>query len=191
MPTAIQAGSRRDHWAASGKAEEEPIWQAATMAVQRRLAILRHAKSDWPDGVPDDQRPLAQRGRRNAPAAGRWLREHLDQIDLAVCSPAVRARQTWELAAAELNPAPRTAADERVYAASADALLGVVQDLPAAAGTVVLIGHNPGLQDLVALLTGQRCELKTSAIAVLGWPGAWLDAAPRVATLAAHATPRP
>jgi phosphohistidine phosphatase len=160
------------------------------VAVQRRLVILRHAKSDWPEGVPDDQRPLAGRGRRNAPAAGRWLRDHVDQIDLAVCSPALRVQQTWELAAAELTPAPPTAENEEVYAASADALLGVVRGLPAAAGTVVLVGHNPGLQDLVELLTGDVCELKTSAIAVLSWPGAWPDAAPGVATLDTHAKPR-
>jgi len=152
--------------------------------------ILRHAKSDWPDGVPDERRPLAKRGQRNAPAAGRWLRDQVGRIDLAVCSPAVRARQTWELAGAELSPAPRVVEDERVYAAPADALLGVVQGLPDDAATAVLVGHNPGLQDLVELLSGEVRELKTSAIAVLSWAGTWLDAGPRVAALDAHARPR-
>jgi phosphohistidine phosphatase len=158
--------------------------------VERRLVVVRHAKSDWPEGVPDDQRPLAPRGRRNAPGAGRWLRDEVGRIDLAVCSPALRARQTWELVAAELDPPPRVLVDERVYAASADALLSVVQDLPTDVGTAALVGHNPGLQDLVELLSGELRELKTSSIAVLNWPGDWLDAAPGVATLASYATPR-
>ncbi len=160
------------------------------MTVQRTLVIFRHAKSAWPEGVPDDQRPLGPRGRRNAPAAGRWLRDEVDRIDLAVCSPAVRARQTWELAGVELDPQPRVVEDERVYAASADALLGVVQDLPDGVGTAVLVGHNPGLADLVELLTGELCELKTASVAVLTWSGSWLDAAPRVAALAGHNTAR-
>jgi phosphohistidine phosphatase len=160
------------------------------VAARRTLVILRHAKSDWPDGVPDERRPLAKRGQRNAPAAGRWLRNQVGRIDLAVCSPAVRARQTWELAAAELSPAPRVVEDERVYAAPADALLSVVQGLPDEVATAVLVGHNPGLQDLVELLSGEACELKTSAIAVLSWSGAWLDAGPQVAALDAHARPR-
>ena len=160
------------------------------MAARRTLVILRHAKSDWPEGVPDDQRPLAGRGRKDAVAVGRWLRDHLGRIDLAVCSPAVRARQTWELAAAELRPKPRLTEDERVYAASGDALRSVVEDLPAEARTVVLVGHNPGLQDLVELLSGELAELKTAAIAVLTWPGTWLDARPGVADLDARAKPR-
>jgi phosphohistidine phosphatase len=159
------------------------------MADRRTLVILRHAKSEWPDGVPDDRRPLAKRGQRNAPAAGRWLRDQVGRVDLAVCSPAVRARQTWELAGAELSPAPRLVEDERVYAAPVDTLLSVVQEFPDDAATAVLVGHNPGLQDLVELLSGEVCELKTSALAVLSWPGTWLDAGPRVAALDAHARP--
>jgi phosphohistidine phosphatase len=177
----------------SGEAPVGPsgIWHAAEVAVKRTLVVVRHAKSDWPEGVPDDRRPLAPRGRRDAPAAGRWLHDQVGRIDLAVCSPAIRAQQTWELVAAELvPPLPRMVPDERVYAASVDALLGVVQDLPDDAATAVLVGHNPGLQDLVELLTGEMCELKTSAIGVLSWSGAWLDAAPQVAALAAHANPR-
>src|SRR6478735_578713 len=64
----------------------------------RTLVLLRHAKSDWSTGEPDPRRPLAGRGRRQAPEAGRWLAANLDAIDLAVVSPATRARQTWELA---------------------------------------------------------------------------------------------
>src|SRR5205823_8757317 len=160
------------------------------MVGQRTLVLVRHAKSDWPEGVPDDQRPLAPRGRRNSPAIGRWLRDHVGRIELAVCSPALRARQTWDLAAAELSPPPPVTADERVYAASADTLRSVVQDLPEDTATAALVGHNPGLQDLVELLSGELCELKTAAVAVLAWNGSWLDAEPGVAKLNAHATVR-
>src|SRR6266508_2923118 len=85
---------------------------------ERTLLVLRHAKSDWPDGVPDAERPLAGRGRREAPLVGRWLRESGHIPDLVVCSPALRARQTWELVAGELGEAgeaPEVRFDERVY----------------------------------------------------------------------------
>jgi len=160
------------------------------VAVRRTLVIVRHAKSEWPDGVPDNQRPLAGRGRKDAVALGRWLRDHLGRVDLAICSPAARARQTWELAAAQLRPVPRLVEDERVYAASADDLRDVVEHLPEDARTVVLVGHNPGLQDLVELLSGELAELKTAAVAVLSWPGTWVDLRPGKVDLDARAKPR-
>lgn len=159
--------------------------------MRRRLVVLRHAKSAWPDGVADHERPLAGRGRREAPLAGRWLAEHVDRIDLVVCSSAVRARQTWERAGAELGRAPETRVDERVYAASARTLLAVVRALPDAARTVLVIGHNPGLEDLVENLCGVPGELKTSAIAVLSGRGDWAGVTPNWARLDAAATPRP
>lgn len=140
---------------------------------------MRHAKSAWPEATADTQRPLAERGCRDAPAAGSWLRDHVAGVDLVVSSPALRARQTWELVAPELNPPPEVRLDERVYGASAETLLGVIQELPQQAATVLVIGHNPGLEELVELLTGAVEPLKTSAIAVLDGPPAWADAAPR------------
>jgi phosphohistidine phosphatase len=160
------------------------------MANQRTLLLLRHAKSDWSTDRPDHRRPLSKRGRRDAPAAGRWLAEHAPPLDLVVCSTAVRAHRTWALAAAELDPAPNVVSDERLYAATANALIAVVRALPAAAGSVLLVAHNPGLSDLVELLTGEPRELKTSSIAVLTWPGEWAEAAPGGATETAFATPR-
>jgi phosphohistidine phosphatase len=71
----------------------------------RRLVLLRHAKSAWPD-VADHERPLARRGRRDAPVAGRWLRTAGRVPDRVVCSTARRARETWQLAAAELDASP-------------------------------------------------------------------------------------
>ena len=69
----------------------------------RHLIVLRHAKSAWPQEVADQDRPLGPRGLRDAPAAGRWLREHGFTPDRIVCSPTRRTRQTWELVAHELG----------------------------------------------------------------------------------------
>jgi len=160
------------------------------MAAQRTLVVVRHAKSDWSSAVPDDERPLAERGRRDAPAIGTWLAEHVERVDLVVCSPAKRARQTWQLAAAGLDPEPPVRFDDRIYTAEPGGLLGVIDELPDEAGTVALVGHNPSLTDLVSLLSGQAHELKTSAVAVLCWTGSWADVHARSARLDATALPR-
>lgn len=156
----------------------------------RRLILLRHAKSAWPEGIPDAQRPLAGRGRRDAPAVGRWLRGQIAMIDLVLCSPAVRAAQTWDLAAAQLDPIPRVRHDERLYGASAEELLRVTQELPHTVSTAALVGHNPGLEDFLELLTGTVEVLRTSAIAVMATPTTWAEAKTRSCTLEAFATPR-
>ena len=162
--------------------------EAAT--VTRTLILLRHAKSAWPEGIPDIQRPLSGRGRRDAPAAGRWLREKLAKIDLALCSPAVRAVHTWDLASAQLDAMPRVSHDGRLYGASAGELLRITQELPHKASTVVLVGHNPGLEDFLELLTGTAEVLKTSAIAVLVTQVTWEQAKDRSCILDAFAIPR-
>lgn len=163
------------------------------MVEARTLVVVRHAKSDWHTGVPDDQRPLAPRGRRDAPVIGTWLAEHVSTtgaVDLVVCSTATRARQTWALAGAGLEPVPAVRHEPRVYAASHRDLMSVVDELPDDAGTVALVGHNPGLSELVEIVTGERAELKTSAVAVLRWTGTWAQVWARRASLVVLATPR-
>ena len=139
----------------------------------RALAILRHAKSEWPPDVPDLDRPLAPRGIRQAPEAGRWLADHAPRIDLAVCSPAARTRGTWELVAPELPDPPEIRYEARMHGATAGTLLRLVRELPDEANIVLLIGHNPGLEDLIAYLTGVGIGLKTSAAAVLSGDLTW------------------
>lgn len=156
----------------------------------RTLILLRHAKSAWPEGIPDVQRPLSGRGRRDAPAAGRWLRKNLAKIDLVLCSPAVRAVHTWDLASAQLEAMPRFSHDERLYGASAGELLRVTQELPHKASTVVLVGHNPGLEDFLELLTGTAEVLKTSAIAVMSTQVTWAQVKDRSCTVEAVAIAR-
>jgi phosphohistidine phosphatase len=153
------------------------------------LVVLRHAKSDWSGGEPDRLRPLAERGRRQAPGAGRWLAAHLDHLDLALVSPALRARSTWELVSAELADPPPTRLEEGVYAASGDALLELVRGMDDALTTVVLVGHNPGLEDLVESLVDQWVHLPTSAIAVVTLAGRWADAGPATAALVTSGRP--
>ncbi len=150
--------------------------------------------------MPDHERPLAARGRRDAPEAGRVLDAVGCVPDLVLCSTAVRARGTWELAAAQWAVPPPVRHDPRLYAADAAELLAVVRETPAAVGTLLLIGHNPGLEDLVLELAGDglddalddvRTKFPTSAIAVLTWQGgAWRSLAPGAALLTDMIVPR-
>jgi len=156
---------------------------------ERTLILLRHAKSNWAGDEADVDRPLAERGLHQAPLAGQWLAGNIPGIDLAVVSPANRARSTWELASAELDSPPLTRIEEDLYAASASQLLGVVRVLPDEANTVVLVGHNPGIEDLVSVLTGEPVGMPTSALAVLGLHGSWSSAGRSPASLRAAGRP--
>jgi phosphohistidine phosphatase len=159
----------------------------------RHLVVLRHAKSAWPEDVPDHERPLAPRGRRDAPAAGGALAGADLLPDLAVCSTALRARQTWELACGQWGTPPPLRLDPRLYGAGVPELLEVVHAMPAEVDTLLLVGHNPGAEELVLELAGDglddtlgevREKFPTSAIAVLAWRGAgWRDLAPGTALL--------
>jgi phosphohistidine phosphatase len=143
---------------------------------EHTLILLRHAKSDWSGNEADTDRPLAKRGRRQAPQAGQWLATHVERIDMAVVSTAVRARSTWDLVSAELGDRPETRLDSNAYAASVGELLAIVRDLDEDLDTVVLVGHNPGLEDLAESLTGDWTALPTSALAVIDLNGPWASA---------------
>jgi len=159
----------------------------------RRLILLRHAKSDWPD-VPDAERPLAKRGRRAAPRIGRWLHDQGYQPDVVICSTALRTRQTWDLVAAELSgpepgQSPQVQFEPRAYAASALALRFLVQELPARYRSALLIAHNPGLAELAASLAQAPVSFPTAAVAVFELEGGWADLWPAQVRLAAAVTP--
>ena len=158
---------------------------------RRTLILLRHSKSDWSGNQADIDRPLAERGRRQAPEAGRWLDHNIDTIDLVVSSPANRARSTWGLAADELERNPPARIDDRLYAASPDQLLEVVRELPPGVETVVLVGHNPGIADLVSVLTGVSVRMPTSALAVIELTGPWSSAGRSQAVLRTSGRPPP
>ena len=165
----------------------------------RWLVVMRHAKSAWPD-VADTRRPLAKRGQRDAPEAGAWLREHGRAPDRVLCSPARRARQTWELAATGLPTSPPVTHDPRIYEAGVTELLRVISECPDRVGTLLLVGHEPAMRELTLYLAGRgsdrdalervRAKFPTSGIAVLAVPVGWAALTARVARLAAFAVPR-
>ncbi len=159
------------------------------LVASHTLILLRHAKSDWSGDEADHDRPLATRGRRQAPDAGRWLAVNAGTIDLAVVSTATRARSTWDLVSQELDHPTSTRHDDRVYGASAGQLLAIVRSLDEALGTVVLVGHNPGFEDLVEALTGDHVGMPTSALAVVELPGTWDGAGRARARLRAAGRP--
>jgi phosphohistidine phosphatase len=153
----------------------------------RTLVLLRHGKSDWSVDACDADRPLTKRGRRQAADAGRWLARHLP-VDLAVVSTAKRAQQTWRLACQEM---PRTAPcrdSSALYSHDGSGILRVVRSLPDMAHCVVLVGHNPALEEAVDRLTGEYVELPTSALAVVRL-SAWADAGTTPGVLAGHGRP--
>lgn len=133
------------------------------------LVLMRHGKSDWSVNATDQDRPLTARGRRQAAEAGRWIADNATP-DLAVVSPATRAARAWELAAAELPEQPPVRVEEDAYTFDGLDLLGVVRSLKKKHRTVVLVGHNPACEELVELLTGEKPEMKTSALAVVQLP---------------------
>ena len=165
----------------------------------RRLMLLRHAKSNWPAGVADRDRPLAARGREAAPLIGGYLAEELLLPDLVLISPARRTVETWELVAPMLPEKPATRYEPRMYEAKASALLEVVQEAEPAVKTLLMIGHNPGFEDLAQRLTGHgdryaaaRMSQKypTSGLAVLDFSVEdWRDVAERGGRLDRFVTP--
>lgn len=123
----------------------------------KTLTLLRHAKSSWDDPVERDfDRPLNARGRKAAVTVGRHMRGEQLSFDHVVASPALRIVETIEEVEAGYGSALAPAYDRRVYLASASSLLDVVHELPEGAQSALLIGHNPGLEDLILLLIPDR-----------------------------------
>jgi phosphohistidine phosphatase len=164
----------------------------------RTIVLLRHAKADWPS-VPDHERPLADRGRLDAPAAGRRFTDDGISPDLALCSTAARTRETWKLVAHEMPHRPKTVYEERLYDASLGELLALVAETPDDIGSLLLVGHNPGMHALAEALTGsadgdalariKRGGFPTSAFAVLTFTGPWKDTEHGVGRLTAFWAP--
>lgn len=136
------------------------------------LVLLRHAKSAYPDGVPDHDRPLNDRGEREAPVVGELLVDRTPDIDLALVSTGLRARQTWAAVSRRVDAAEREDRAD-LYLATSNDLLYVINGLPRSAASVILVGHNPGLEDLATALSGVPVTLKTSTFAILHSVAAW------------------
>ena len=166
----------------------------------RRVVLLRHAKSAWPAGVPDHDRPLAGKGRRNARAAGDWLRREGPPIDLVLCSDALRARHTWEIAGAVLAQMPALRVLPALYGAEPGELVDLLRSCSDQFDTVLLVGHEPTMSATTAQLAGPgsdpgalarvRLKFPTSAISVLRTATSWADLAAGQAVLETFAVPR-
>lgn len=119
----------------------------------RELLLLRHGKSDWRKPVADYDRPLRKRGRQGAKTMGGWLAQQGLEPDYVLSSPAERALSTAEKCVRALgHKASWVHTDKRLYLADADTLLRALQQLPADCQRALLVGHNPGLEDLVRAL---------------------------------------
>lgn len=128
---------------------------AATKTKQiKQLVLLRHAKSNWDDPLlADIDRPLAKRGRRAGHRIAAWLKKQRIRPDVVLCSPAVRTRETLELIADVIAETTPVVYDKGLYLAEMEDLLAHVRQVDGAAACVMVIGHNPGMQDFaVALL---------------------------------------
>lgn len=155
------------------------------MPTARRLVVLRHAKSSWDDpALADHDRPLAGRGRRDLPKLAAELHRWALPVDVVLCSSANRALQTLDGVRAALPEECRIHVDERLYGASAGELLQLLRLLPDEDTTAMLVGHNPGLEDLLHLLTRSgnpaalrqlRTKVPTGALAELRLPGSWAE----------------
>lgn len=120
----------------------------------RRLILLRHAKSDWPANVEDHERPLAARGRQASLIMGGYMAQERFLPDQVFVSTARRTQETWDLAQTAFGRNIARTDAQRLYDASADTILEVVRQTPSDVRTLLVIGHNPGLQELALELIG-------------------------------------
>jgi phosphohistidine phosphatase len=120
----------------------------------RRLLLLRHAKAERsvPPGKHDHDRVLAERGREQAPLMGAYMARHGLVPERAIVSNAARTRETWKLVAASFPKTPKVTFEERIYEATPQAILQAVKECGRDVHTLLVVGHNPGLQELAAML---------------------------------------
>jgi phosphohistidine phosphatase len=167
----------------------------------RRLLLLRHAKSSWSEpGASDHERPLNRRGQEAAPRIGAYLARHGLIPDGVLCSPARRARETWELVSAETPAAPPATFTERLYDATPRTLLDVFRHAEPQATSLLVVGHNPGLQEVATQLIASgdledrerlREKLPTGGLVVIDFPiEDWVKLHPRSGRLERFVVPR-
>jgi phosphohistidine phosphatase len=143
----------------------------------KTLLVLRHAKSSWNDPALDDhERPLNKRGRRDGPRMGELVREYGLIPDIVIASDAVRAQLTAETVADAARYAGEILLDRHLYMAGPADIVSLLRTVRENAETVMIVGHNPGLEELVEQLTGQRQDLPTAALAQIVLPiDQWRD----------------
>jgi phosphohistidine phosphatase len=163
----------------------------------KRLFLLRHAKSSWDDpGLDDHERPLAPRGRRASKLIGEHLRRERIEPSLVLCSSARRTRETLE----RVMPAPGgtdVSVEDGLYTASSGGLLQRLREVPPDVESVMLVGHQPAIQELALDLAGDgldlprlRAKFPTAALATLLFAGDWSELGPGRAELVAYVKPK-
>lgn len=168
---------------------------------ERSLLLLRHAKSSWDDPQLDDfDRPLAKRGIEAAPRIAREIVQRGWTPDHALVSPALRTLQTWELVAEILPGSIPHDFVPTIYEAPAERVLAAVRAAPAGAQCLLVVGHNPGLEDLAALIASPESDdramarlaakFPTAALARFNFEGPWRALDPGTAKLEAMVTPK-
>jgi len=140
----------------------------------KTLLILRHAKSSWKDPeLSDHDRPLNKRGKHDAPLMGQLLKEKKLVPDLIISSTAVRAKDTALTVAERVGYDNEIIFESTLYAASPDAYIKAISNVADNGkdfSTILVIGHNPGLEELIEVLTGEMHELATCELAVIELP---------------------
>lgn len=159
------------------------------------LVLMRHGKSGYPEGTPDHDRPLAERGEREAALAGRWIRENVPPIDAVLCSTATRTRQTLTATAI----AAHTRYEKQLYGASPEEIIEEIGFTEDTVSTLLVVGHSPGIPwtslELDAtkessMVDAINLKFPTSAIAVLTFDGNWSDLGSGKASLTHFHVPR-
>ena len=160
---------------------------------------MRHAKSSWDHpGLPDVERPLARRGQKAAGRMARRLARTVPLPELLLCSSATRAAQTCQPIAALLGPSTEVRVEDGLYGASGAELLARLRALPDEVTSVLLIGHNPGVQDLLVELAGDgdparldevRAKFPTCALATLRVTARWSELGPSTTRFVDLVTP--
>ncbi|WP_246267248.1 SixA phosphatase family protein [Nonomuraea typhae] len=152
----------------------------------RTLIVLRHAKAAQVPGLADRERPLTERGERDAQRVGDELRALGHRPDVVLCSPALRTRRTAELA----FPDQEISFERDIYEAYADELLALIRLQDPEARTMVLCGHNPGVHELALGLSGGEFGFRPGSFAVIRTDSEWVDLWPGAGNLVTHWDPK-
>jgi phosphohistidine phosphatase len=167
----------------------------------RRLLLFRHAKAERSEpGMEDRERKLIERGRKQAAKVGAYMASHALIPDRVMTSPSARTQETWKFAATAFRRPPVATSMERLYNATAHAILGVVKDAASPTHTLLIIGHNPGLHELALMLIASgdieareqlREKLPTSGLVIIDFAlDDWSKLHPQCGRLERFVTPR-
>jgi phosphohistidine phosphatase len=162
---------------------------ARKLKQNRQLVLLRHAKSSWDDPLLDDfDRPLAKRGRTAGRRIAEWMIRHKIRPSLVLCSPSARTRETLDLIGGAIGPGAKVVYDKRLYLAELDDLLARVREVDSDVACLLMIGHNPGLQNFAVALASSAAKRERARLAEkfptasLAWfsvdGGSWADIDP-------------